>query len=106
MTFHRSGARALALLAAAAALLSGCGTSGALGNLEDGAGTEAGRMWDRWVQSDGDIAVATTWERKVKPGVTVAQFEQTFASISAELNFLPVGELPLSQELASRTGQP
>jgi uncharacterized protein (DUF302 family) len=86
--------------------LAGCGTMRAVGNLEDGAGTEAGKMWDRWVQSNGDIAVATTWERKVKPGVTVAQIEQTFASISAELNFRPVGELPLSRELESRTGQP
>jgi uncharacterized protein (DUF302 family) len=86
--------------------LAGCGTMRAVGNLEDGAGTEAGKMWDRWVESNGDIAVATTWERKVKPGVTVAQIEQTFASISAELNFRPVGELPLSRELESRTGQP
>jgi uncharacterized protein (DUF302 family) len=93
-------------LCALAATATACGTIGAIGNLEEGAGAEAGRMWDRWVQSDGDIAVATTWERKVKPGVTVAQIEQTFANISAELNFRPVGELPLSQELASRTGKP
>lgn len=86
--------------------LAGCGTMGAIGNLEQGAGTEAGKMWDRWVESDGDIAVATTWERKVKTGVTLAQIEQTFASISAELNFRPVGELPLSRELESRSGQP
>lgn len=105
MAFQCGWVRAC-VLGAMAGLLAGCGTLGAMGNLEAGAGTEAGRMWDRWVQSDGDIAVATTWERKVKPGVTVAQIEQTFASISAELNFRPVGELPLSQELAARTGQP
>jgi hypothetical protein len=105
MTIGRSILRAVAL-GGLAVVLAGCGTMRAVGNLEDGAGTEAGKMWDRWVQSNGDIAVATTWERKVKPGVTVAQIEQTFASISAELNFRPVGELPLSRELESRTGQP
>ena len=105
MNTHGGWMRTLAL-GALAGLLAGCGTLGAIGNLEEGAGTEAGRMWDRWVESNGDIAVATTWERKVKAGVTVAQIEQTFASVSAELNFRPVGELPLSQELASRTGQP
>ena len=51
-------------------LTTGCGTVSTLGKLEDGAGGEAGRMWDRWVDGNGDIAVATTWERKVKPGVT------------------------------------
>lgn len=105
MTIGRSILRAVAL-GGLAVVLAGCGTMRAVGNLEDGAGTEAGKMWDRWVESNGDIAVATTWERKVKPGVTVAQIEQTFASISAELNFRPVGELPLSRELESRTGQP
>ena len=51
MTFHIQWRRALApaALAASVLLLSGCGTVGAIGNLEAGAGTEAGRMWDRWV---------------------------------------------------------
>ena len=50
--------RLMALLLAA--LLTGCGTINTLGKLEDGAGTEASKMWDRWVDSGGDIAVATT----------------------------------------------
>jgi uncharacterized protein (DUF302 family) len=96
--------RAGAVLAAALAL-SGCGTLRAVGNLEEGAGGEFGRMWDRWVDSNGDIAVATTWERKVKPGVSVEDIERTFASVSSELNIRPVGELPLSKELESRSGK-
>lgn len=96
-----------ALLPAVLALgLGGCGTIGAIGNLEDGAGAEASKMWDRWVESNGDIAVATTWERKVKKGVTIDQIEQAFASISSELNMRAVGELPLSKELEARTGKP
>lgn len=103
--FKRGLLRGIALLALAAGL-SGCGTVATLGKLEDGAGTEAGKMWDRWVASGGDIAVATTWERKVKPGVTLDQIEQALASVSTESNIRPVGELPLSKELEARSGKP
>ena len=47
------------LLVLIAVVLTGCGTIGTLGKLEDGAGAEASKMWDRWVESGGDIAVAT-----------------------------------------------
>lgn len=93
----------VALLGAA---LTGCGTVATMGKLEDGAAAEAGRMWDRWVASGGDIAVATTWERKVKPGVTLDQIEQALASVATEMNIRPVGELPLSKELEARSGKP
>lgn len=96
----------IVLPAALALLLGGCGTISTLGKLEDGAGAEAGKMWDRWVESGGDIAVATTWERKVKPGVTLEQIEQSLASISSEMNIRDVGQLPLSKELENRTGKP
>ena len=89
-----------------AMFLTGCGTISTLGKLEDGAGTEASKMWDRWVDSGGDIAVATTWERKVKAGVTVADIEQVFTQVAAERNMKAVGELPLSKELEARTGMP
>lgn len=95
-----------ALLVLMALALGGCGTIGTLGKLEDGAGAEASKMWDRWVDSGGDIAVATTWERKVKKGVTVEQIEQALASVSSEMNMRSVGELPLSKELEARTGKP
>jgi uncharacterized protein (DUF302 family) len=88
------------------AFLSGCGTISTLGKLEDGAGAEASKMWDRWVDSGGDIAVATTWERKVKTGVTVNDIEQVLTQIATERNMKAVGELPLSKELEARTGKP
>jgi len=97
--------RGLPLLALVA-LTTGCGTISTMGKLEDGAGAEASRMWDRWVDADGDIAVATTWERKVKPGVTVKDIEDVLTQIAAERNMKGVGELPLSKELEARTGQP
>jgi len=97
--------RALSLLAAAA-LITGCGTISTLGKLEDGAAEEAGKMWDRWIEGEGDIAVATTWERKVKPGVTVNDIEQVLTQIASERNMKGVGDLPLYKELEARTGQP
>jgi uncharacterized protein (DUF302 family) len=100
-----AAARAV-ILGLLAAVLGGCGTLRTVSGLEDGAGSEAARMWDRWVDSGGDIAVATTWERRAAPGVTVEQIEQAFASVSAEYNLRAVGELPLSKELEARTGQP
>jgi len=89
-----------------AVFLTACGSISTLGKLEDGAGTEANKMWDRWVDSGGDIAVATTWERKVKAGVTIKEIEQVFEQVSAERNMKAVGELPLSKELEARTGKP
>ncbi len=95
----------LALLGLLAAL-TGCGTISTMGKLEDGAGAEASKMWDRWIEAGGDIAVATTWERKVKAGVTIADIEQSLKQVAAERHMKEVGELPLSQELAARTGKP
>jgi uncharacterized protein (DUF302 family) len=63
-------------------------------------------MWDRWIAAEGDIAAATTWERKVQPGVTVEEVEEALASVAAEENVKEVGFLPLSRELEARTGKP
>src|SRR3569833_1100743 len=75
--------------------LSGCGTMHAVGNLESGAGSEASKMWDRCVDSEGDIAVATTWERKVKKGVTIDVFVRFLASVATEQILCLVGVLSL-----------
>jgi uncharacterized protein (DUF302 family) len=89
----------------ALAFLTGCGTISTMGKLENGAGAEASTMWDRWIAAEGDIAVATTWERKVKPGITIDEIEQVFAQVATERNMKAVGELPLSKELESRSGK-
>ncbi|MEY4976925.1 MAG: hypothetical protein RIQ97_2120 [Pseudomonadota bacterium] len=95
----------LAVAAIAAISLSGCGTVATLGKLENGAGAEASRMWDRWIEGQGDIAVATTWERKVAKGVTPNDIEQILKQVASERNMKDVGTLPLSKELEARTGQ-
>lgn len=86
-------------------LLTGCGTISTLAKLENGAGAEASRMWDRWVEGNGDIAIATTWERKVAKGVTPNDIEQILKQVATERNMKYVGTLPLSKELEARTGQ-
>ncbi|WP_291013943.1 DUF302 domain-containing protein [Hydrogenophaga sp.] len=94
-------------LALTATLLAttGCGTISTIGKLEDGAGAEASRMWDRWIEADGDIAVATTWERKVKEGVSAKEVEEILKFVAVERNMRDVGTLPLSKELEARSGK-
>lgn len=92
-------------LGAAAVLGTGCGTLSTIGKLEDGAGAESMRMWDRWIEGNGDIAVATTWERKVKPGVSAKDVEEIFKLVAVERNMRDVGTLPLSKELEARSGK-
>ena len=83
----------------------GCGTISTMGKLEEGAGSEASRMWDRWVEADGDIAVATTWEAKVKAGVSAKDVEEILKIVAVERNMRDVGVLPLSKELEARSGK-
>ena len=93
------------VLLAAINSLTGCGTIHAIRNLEEGAGGTFKSMWDKWVESEGDIAVATTWSMKVKPGVTIADIEAALATVATDENTKAVGILPLSDELEARTGQ-
>ncbi|MFM1949116.1 MAG: hypothetical protein RL706_1137 [Pseudomonadota bacterium] len=95
----------LAAAVTATLMLTGCGTISTMTKLESGAGAEASRMWDRWVEAEGDIAVATTWERKVAKGVTANDIEQVLKQVATERNMKDVGTLPLSKELEARTGQ-
>lgn len=92
-------------LGAAAVLGTGCGTLSTISKLEDGAGGESMRMWDRWIEGNGDIAVATTWERQVKPGVSAADVEEILKLVAVERNMRDVGTLPLSKELEARSGK-
>jgi uncharacterized protein (DUF302 family) len=83
----------------------GCGTLSTLGKLENGAGSAAMSLWDRWIEGEGDIAIATTWERKVKPGLSAADVEQIIKMVATEHNLRDVGTLPLSKELEARSGK-
>lgn len=71
-------------------------------NLAPGAAEETATMLGRWVESKGEIAYTTTWERKVKDGVTLNDIQDALASVATERNIKAVGELPLSEELKAR----
>lgn len=86
-------------------VLSSCAVLRAVNNTESGAAGEAAIVWSRWIDSEGDIAAATTWQRKVKEGVSIIEVEQAFASVAAEYNIKAVGEMALSEELEARSGQ-
>ena len=90
------------LLVVALSGLSACGTIKSMRNLEEGAGGTFMDMWDKWVESDGDIAAATTWAMKVKPGVTVEDIENALETVGTDMNIKAVGVLPLSDELQAR----
>lgn len=92
-------------MAATLVLTTGCGTISTIGKLEDGAGAEASRMWDRWIEGNGDIAIATTWEARVKDGVSPKDVEEIFKLVAVERNMRDVGTLPLSKELEARSGK-
>ncbi|MEW6446008.1 MAG: DUF302 domain-containing protein [Pseudomonadota bacterium] len=78
------------------------GMVAAAGNLAPGAAQETATMLGRWVASKGEIAYTTTWERKVKDGVTLNDIQDALASVATEKNIKAVGELPLSEELNAR----
>jgi uncharacterized protein (DUF302 family) len=84
------------------ATLSGCGTSDAISNLNDGAGDTFMEIWDKWVEADGDIAAATMWEMKVEDGVEFEDVVDAVNAVGIEKNIKNVGELPLSEELNAR----
>lgn len=106
-TFMRRFPLAAPLLSVLLALcLPACTTLHVAANTQPGAGAEAGRMLSRWVDAGGDVAAAASWSRKVKAGVTVAEIEQAFAGVAVEDNVRPVGELFISNELATRSGKP
>lgn len=87
-------------------MAAGCATVRTVANTQPGAGAEAGRIMSAWVDSAGDIAAATTWSRKVRPGVTIGEIEEAFASVAAEDNIRPAGAMPISKEIELRTGKP
>jgi len=53
----------------------------------------------------GNAAEATVWKIPVAEGLTVADVEDTMRFVANEHNIKNVGELPLSEQVATMTGQ-
>ncbi|WFE68576.1 DUF302 domain-containing protein [Thiomicrospira sp. R3] len=90
-------------LAGIIALMSGCGTMKAAGNLEEGAWGTFNEIWDRWVESEGDIGWAVVWHRKVEEGVELQDILDALDNVAMNApGLMDVGHLPLSEELNAR----
>lgn len=53
----------------------------------------------------GNGVEATIWKAKVKPGLKIADVEETMRAVANEHNMKSVGELPLSEQVEAMTGQ-
>ncbi len=90
-------------LAGLIALLSGCGTMKAANNLEEGAWGTFNEIWDRWVESEGDIGYAVVWHRQAEEGVELQDILDALDNVATNTpGLMDVGQLPLSRELNSR----
>lgn len=87
-------------------LLSGCGSL-PVAEYEAGKEEQKTASSARNDSHPGQGAIgAMTWEKKVKPGVSVIEVEETLASVAAEYNLKPVGEFKVSQERLTPSGKP
>eukprot|EP01034_Spumella_vulgaris_P033887 gene33887-41800_t len=96
---------AIALAAACCLAAAGCTTGGVVRELAP-AIVPASAPVQQPAAGKAGPGASLIWARKVQPGVTVTEIEDAFASVAAEDNIRAVGELPLSQELQLRSGQP
>jgi len=56
--------------------------------------------------ASGDIAEATVWKAKVKPGLSFEDVDTAIKSTADSLNIKGVGELPLGDQVAAMQGKP
>lgn len=85
--------------------LSGCSTLKVVNNLDPKAGEVYSDLFDKFIESGGDIGAATVWRMKVKEGVYPEDIPDSLMSAAMGTGLLKVGELPLSDEIAARSGR-
>ncbi|MFP4271556.1 MAG: DUF302 domain-containing protein [Halothiobacillaceae bacterium] len=85
--------------------LSGCGFLSVKDNLDPKAMEVYGDLYDKFVESGGDLGAATVWRMRVEDGLTPQDVEESLASAAMGTGLLNVGSMPLSEEIAARTGE-
>ncbi len=95
----------LIVLGAVLLLMSGCSTLKVMGDLDPKAGETYGKLYDRFIESGGDIGAATVWRMKVQEGVTKEDIAMSLESARVGTGLLDVGQMPLSEEIKARTGR-
>ncbi|MDD3608237.1 MAG: DUF302 domain-containing protein [Halothiobacillaceae bacterium] len=96
---------ASAILLVAATSLSGCGFLSIKDNLDPKAMDVYSDLYDKFVESGGDLGAATVWRMEVQKGVTTDDIAEALKSASLGTGLLDVGQMPLSQEIEARTGE-
>jgi uncharacterized protein (DUF302 family) len=77
----------------------------ALGRFDPGAGKTYLQM-ARDVLEKGSAVEATAWKVPLEEGVTAEDAELAMKTVANELNISNVGELPLSKDVAAKSGKP
>jgi len=95
----------LALIGVALLGLSGCGFMSVKSELDPKAMDVYKELYANFVESGGDLGAATVWEMRVEDGLTPQDVEDSLASAAMGTGLMNVGNMPLSDELAARTGE-
>ncbi|MFW6021768.1 MAG: DUF302 domain-containing protein [Guyparkeria sp.] len=93
------------ILGAAILSLSGCGFLSVKDNLDPKAMDIYGDMYDKFVESGGDLGAATVWRMKVEDGLTPDDIKTSIESAAVGTGPMNVGEMPLSRQLEQETGE-
>jgi uncharacterized protein (DUF302 family) len=93
------------VLGAVILTLSGCGFMSVKDDLDPQAMDIYGEMYDKFVESGGDLGAATVWRMKVAEGLTPDDIQMSIASAAVGSGLMNVGDMPLSQQLELETGE-
>ncbi|MFO7581049.1 DUF302 domain-containing protein [Guyparkeria sp.] len=93
------------ILGAAILTLSGCGFMSIKGDLDPKAMDVYGEMYDKFVESGGDLGAATVWHMEVDEGLTKDDIKMSIESAAVGTGLMNVGEMPLSKQLELETGE-
>jgi len=85
--------------------LSGCGFLSIKDKLDPQAMDIYSQMYDKFVDSGGDLGAATVWRMEVDKGLGPDDIKQSIESASVGTGLKNVGEMPLSKQLELETGK-
>lgn len=95
----------VSILGAAIMTLSGCGFMSVKDNLDPKAMDVYSNMYDKFVESGGDLGAATVWHMEVAEGLGPDDIKMSMESAAVGSGLMNVGEMPLSKQLELETGE-
>ncbi|MFI9654710.1 DUF302 domain-containing protein [Guyparkeria sp. GHLCS8-2] len=95
----------VSILGAVIMTLSGCGFMSVKDDLDPQAMDVYSKMYDKFVESGGDLGAATVWHMEVAEGLTPDDIKMSIESAAVGSGLANVGEMPLSKQLELETGE-